>query len=338
MKFENIFNDISCVRRGSESPENIPEEFMSVASTYNILNYQSQEQATDFLKSKEEDRTSIISILFQTKAYDDVINKLTKAGKTLDNISRDYEGKHKAIQDDINKITKHFIFQDNHIAQSKYQRLFAKDGIEWDKEIPSTSISDIEAVIAKDEELDKLQYYLHHRKEYRQYRINKSVEYSITNNLHNVVAYLLKGKSQERQIKEYADYKQFFADKYSVLSLDNINEISITASYFLSGYIEDGVVEELEKRKQLIVRTIYSCSKLQNAYSKILQSRNVISSSIPVLDVSSCPLCGHSYQSKGELLKSIEDYDEVLKEHTKKIGENVSVMFDDFKKIFFSNR
>ena len=156
LKFENIFNDISCVRRGSESPENIPEEFMSVASTYNILNYQSQEQATDFLKSKEEDRTSVISILFQTKAYDDVINKFTKARKTLDNISRDYEDKHKAIQDDINKITKHFIFQDNHIAQSKYQRLFAKDGIEWDKEIPSTSISDIEAVIVKDGELDKL--------------------------------------------------------------------------------------------------------------------------------------------------------------------------------------
>lgn len=336
LKFENIFNDISCVRRGSENPENIPEEFMSVASTYNILNYQSQEQATDFLKSKEEDRTSVISILFQTKAYDDVISKFTKARKTLDNISRDYEDKHKAIQDDINKVTKHFIFQDNHIAQSKYQRLFAKDGIEWDKEIPSTSISDIEAVIVKDGELDKLQYYLHHRKEYRQYRINKRVEYSITNNLHNVVAYLLKGKSQERQIKEYTVYKLLFADKYSVLSLENINETSITASAFLSGYIEDGVVEELEKRKQLIVRTIYSCSKLQNAYSKILQSRNVISSSIPVLDVSICPLCGHSYQSKGELLKTIEDYDEVLKEHTKKIGENVSVMFDDFKKIFFS--
>lgn len=147
---------------------------------------------------------------------------------------------------------------------------------------------------------------------------------------------MLKGKSQERQIKEYTVYKLLFADKYSALSLENINETSITASAFLSGYIEDGVVEELEKRKQLIVRTIYSCSKLQNAYSKILQSRNVISSSIPVLDVSICPLCGHSYQSKGELLKTIEDYDEVLKEHTKKIGENVSVMFDDFKKIFFS--
>lgn len=61
-----------------------------------------------------------------------------------------------------------------------------------------------------------------------------------------------------------------------------------------------------------------------------------MASSISVLNVSDCPLCGHSYQSKEELLKTIGDYDEVLKEHTKKIGETVSVMFDDFKKIFFS--
>lgn len=50
LNFDYIFNDIYCVRRGSEVREYIPQEFLSVASTYNILNYQSQEQATDFLK------------------------------------------------------------------------------------------------------------------------------------------------------------------------------------------------------------------------------------------------------------------------------------------------
>ena len=85
--------------------EHIPQEFLSVASTYNILNYQSQEQATDFLKSKEEERTSVISILFQTKVYDDIIDRLTKVRKTLDGISRDYEGRYTTIQDDIDKIT-----------------------------------------------------------------------------------------------------------------------------------------------------------------------------------------------------------------------------------------
>ena len=336
LNFDHIFNDIYCVRRGSEVREHIPQEFQSVASTYNILNYQSQEQATDFLKSKEEDRTSAISILFQTMVYDDMINKLTKTRRTLDGISRDYEGRYKTIQDDIDKITKHFVFQDSHIAQNEYLRLFAKDGIEWDKENPSISISEVEAVIAKDGELDKLHYYLHHREEYRLYRINKSVEYSFANDLHNIVAYLLKGKSQERQIKEYADYNLLFADKYAALSLENIGKISIKASPLLSEYIEEGVITNLEERRQTIVRTISSCDKLQNAYSRILQSRNVMASSIPVLDASDCTLCGHSYQSKEELLKTIENYDEVLKEHTKKIGEIVSVMFDDFKKIFFS--
>lgn len=334
LNFAHIFNDIYCVRRGSEVREHIPQEFMSVASTYNILNYQSQEQATDFLKSKEEERTSVISILFQTKAYDDIIDSLTKARKALDGISRDYEGRCKAIQDDIDKLTKHFVFQGSHIAQNEYQRLFTKDGIEWDKEHPSASISDIEAVIAKDCELDKLQYYLRHREEYRQYRINKLVEYSLVNNLHNVVAYLLKGKSQEKHIKEYADYKQLFADKYAALSLESIDKTTIKSSTLLNGYIDDEVVADLERRRLTIVRTISSCDKLQNAYSRILQSRNVMTSSISVLNVSDCPLCGHSYQSKEEMLKTIMDYDEVLKKHTKKIGETVSIMFDDFKKIF----
>lgn len=336
LNFDYIFNDIYCVRRGSEVREQIPQEFLSVASTYNILNYQSQEQATDFLKSKEEERTSVISILFQTKAYDDIIDRLTKGRKTLDGISRDYEGRYKAIQDDIDKITKHFTFQKGQAAQSEYQRLFVKDGIEWDKEYPSTSISDVEAIIAKDGELDRLQYYLHHREEYGQYLINKSVEYSLANDLHNVVTYLLKGKSQERLIKEYADYKHLFVDKYATLSLDNIGKTTIKTSPLLNEYLEDEVIANLEERRQTIVRTISSCDKLQNAYSQILQSRNVMASSISVLNVSDCPLCGHSYQSKEELLKTIGDYDEVLKEHTKKIGETVSVMFDDFKKIFFS--
>lgn len=319
LNFDHIFNDIYCVRRGSEVIEHIPQEFKSVARTYNILNYQSQEQATDFLKSKEEERTSVISILFQTKAYDDIIDRLTKARKTLDGISRDYEGRCKSIQDDIDKLTKHFVFQDSHIVQSEYQRLFVKDGIEWDKEYPSTSISDIEAIIAKDGELDRLQYYLHHLEEYRQYHINKLVEYSLANDLHNVVTYLLKGKSQESQIKEYAEYQQIFADKYSTLSLENVDKTAVKSSPLLNEYIEDGVIANLEERRQTIVRTISSCDKLQNAYSRILQSRNVMASSIPVLDMSDCPICGHSYQSKEELLKTIENYDEVLKEHTKKL-------------------
>lgn len=274
--------------------------------------------------------------MFQTKAYDDIIDRLTNTRKTLDGISRDYEGRYKAIQDDIDKITKHFTFQKGQTAQSEYQRLFVKDGIEWDKEYPSTSISDIEAVIAKDGELDNLQYYLHHREEYRLYRINKLVEYSLANDLHNVITYLLKGKSQERLIKEYADYKHLFADKYAALSLGNIGKTPINTSPLLNEYIEDEVIAKLEERRQTIVRTISSCDKLQNSYSQILQNRNVMISSISVLNLSDCPLCGHSYQSKEELLNTIGDYDEVLKEHTKKIGETVSVMFDDFKKIFFS--
>ena len=335
LNFDEIFNDISCVRRGGETEERIPDEFLLFASTYNRLNYQSQEQATDFLKSKEEDRTSAISILFQTKEYDDVIDKLTKARKSLQSILRDYESKNKAIQDDIKKVSQSFTFQVSRSEPIIYRRLFAEEGIEWDKEAPSSSISSLEAVIAKDGVLYKLQYYFHHRKEYKQYRTNKSVEHCIANNLHIVVACLLKGVSQERLIKEYECFKQHYGDLYTVVSVDNISNVSIKTTPLLSGYLEEGAVAELETRRQTIVRTINSCNALQNAYSRILQSRTVIIPEISNLSKSDCPLCGHSYQTKEDLRQAITDYGSILKEHAKEVGESVFMMLSDFKKAFY---
>lgn len=338
LKFEEIFNTMSflkCDEKGQKNKvEKAPQKLKSFSVAYAILNYQSQEQATDFLKSKEDERTSAIEVLFQTLEYDDVITRLSNARKTLDSIIKNASNKIKDIDKDIESITKRVQNSQDHEGGKEYQRLFVKCEFEWDKATPNISISDIEAMIEKEGELDRLEYYLLYTEEYRQYRMNTFVDKCIDNKVPHTVAFLQRGRVLEKLLGQYDLFKCQYMDVDPLLSIDTIKEISFSSLGQFEEYVNADVINDLKKRRDAIISTLNSNDKLQNAYNRILQGRDVMNSSIAVLNGSDCPLCGHHYRSNDELIENIDNFGQTLKEHAKETKDVVYAMFNDFKKIF----
>jgi len=307
-------------------------DFDLFVSYYGQINYQSQEEATSFLKSKEDERTKQIEILFDTTEFDVALLNLTSAKEGLEKLLRDGKKAIETADKRIKELQQQNIEQDESAGKIGYLRLFEKAEFGWDKETPVVTISDLESLVGQEGELDKLVYYLKYQSVYQQYLQNNGIKHVVSKGIVKIAARYLKYQTVKSIITQYEAYSCTYRNLYAEIKLDSIDRFVLQPSDKLEAVLNSDTISSLEKDRQQISLALKSCNQLQGAYEELVSGRNSMRQALPIIDMVECPLCGQTYESKDSLLEKIDSFGKRFEEETKKLNLSVAHSFEKFKK------
>lgn len=289
-----------------------PEEWTSLGidkfqKTYATLGYLSQEEATLFVKSSDAERVSSIQYLFNTKRFDDRIEKIDKlilkgAKRCADELKTDQE----SIRNRISDLQRYQIGAVG--EQSDYNRIFKEEAhIGWDAQDPNQSNEEYYSLLAENGVLDDILYMVNHKDDIKKYRkvsflnsvIEKAGEYALY--------------WQYREGKELIALWKSFDEKVATpchdLELPGITFFSMNCPKELVDVVTPEILgavdEEIEK-----VKTLYNTANAaERAYNEMIDQRNRLEIHLKAhaeqVSQTSCPLCGQQFRETEELLQSI---------------------------------
>lgn len=274
---------------------------------YSTLNYLSQEEATLFIKSSDADRANAIQYLFNTKRFDERIEKLDKlilkgVKYCLDELKSEQENLKSRIGDLLKYRT---ASQENPTA---FVQLFKEDAqVTWDWENVRLSNEEYHGLLTENGLIDQLLYLVCHREDVRKYR--KDIFLNSVHEKSAELALYWQYRSRKALIKLYEDFNRKVVGPCEALELSQVERFQLNLPAEINGVVSQEnvqmIVEALER-----VRGMYrSASMAERAYNEMLGQRNRMEQHLKAhaseLEQSSCPLCGQQYGETQSLLENI---------------------------------
>lgn len=296
------------------------------AKTYGTLGYLSQEESTLFVKSSDDERVSQIQYLFNTKRFDDRIEKIDKliqkgVKKYLDELKREKQN----IENRIEDLKRYQIGGER--GDATYQPLFIEKAcIKWD--LPNVVLNNEEyhSLLTERGLIEQLQEMVGHKDDIRKYRkdlfLNSILDRS------GDFAFYWQYRRKKGLIKLWREFydKTFvpFRDlEFSTVALYNLIIPSELANV-VSSEVKAAADEAITRVKDLY----RSATLAERAYNEMLDQRNRLESHLQAhaeqMSQTQCPLCGHGFKDEKDLLESIARTTALQRESTRVLSDQAA--------------
>lgn len=308
----NVFQQLYISKNGEEYREITTEESTVIgldkfAETYGTLGYLSQEESTLFIKSSDSDRVDAIQYLFNTKRFDERIEKIEYLIlKGIKRYSDELKAEQRNIEKRIEDLKKNRIEQQE--KESEYLPLF-KEGsqVKWD--IPDAELSNEEYfnLLKENGVIDGLLYLADKKENLRKYRKDKSLE-KIADDIADFAHYW-QFRSRQPLIKQWCRFQNKVLLPFDKMELKSVEQYTLNIPQGFEHIISDEVRGAATKTIELVKSLYRSASLAEQAYNEMLDQRNRLEdhlrSHAELLSQTECPLCGNSYENVSQLLETL---------------------------------
>lgn len=327
--------------------KNGPEEYQPVSGEdyekYNLreffqyfsfVNYLSQEEATSFLKSKENERSKNIEFLFNTASFDSKIDKIDRVLKIISSEKNELRIQISNLKDFVNKLRQEKL--SGEFQNAGYCRLVEDKDFSWDREKPSLKDEQYNSLLEKNGILDLMSYYIAHKKEYKDYLYNKRIEFVLSDRRLDDLGFWCFYRKYEEEFEKYRCFLNL-KQEYDRVSLEKILEYNLEI---------DGLNELLEESKLSHIRTLLktlksvyqSTGNLEKYINVLLDKREQLVIQVVAAEQFSwneCPLCGWKYADEKELKDKINSYRVLCGQEVGAVKSECLTLYEDLKKEIF---
>lgn len=292
--------------------------------SYSFLNYLSQEEATAFLKKKEVDRAKDISELFNLTPFDVPLDKIKTVSDSLKGKNLEAKRLKENAQKMVNSLKKTVGAESSAVP---YQKL-CKEPQYWDAEELKLSHEQFHSLLAEGCLMDKLLLLAQNKEVFRQYRINKFVDFLLQDE--SRIRAIAFEKKYGHQVGNYVLYRQFGKNVVTPclnIALDNLDKFSLHIPDPLLPLVEASDIKEFELLKDNLQKSYSTSSSFQRRMSQMMDIRETLAIQVKEnagdLPSTDCPLCGTHFASKKDMDDSIQKYSEVLSKYFSEVGVNL---------------
>lgn len=330
-----FFNQVTDSFEDIETNEDLSKVFTPLSKQYAFLNYLTQEEANQFLKCKEHERKQQINNLFQTKVFDEPLEKLTSTRNEVNGLAQDIKEEITLLKQDIESLQSAPVQENGKRSDAIYARLFEIE-FDWDKENPQLSFEEYNGVLSEGGVLDQLTYYCKNVNVFRW--IEQNEYFSTVQKADNLIqlATWLRWRNQEDLLSQFDIYIGAFRKQWEELNLSSILSFSID----LPPHLPDTLlnlesVQQLNEQIVSIQNAARSAGDLQRSFADLVGTRNLTEKTLQEVEgtvhITQCPLCGSEYGNEDALLKGINEFGKHLQHSLDHITKGVATSVEQLK-------
>lgn len=305
----------------------------SLMDTYISLHYLSQEESTQFVKSSDISRVDSIQYLFNTKRFDERIDKIDKlilkGTKRYDDEIKSEQSNIKARIEELERYQVGAI--DGEVESFSIFKETAH--IEWDSNSPRLNNEEFYGLLTENGTLDKILYMVSHKEDVRKYRKETFLK-DILDKRHDYSFYWYY-RSKTEQIKLWDEFKKKVVDPFERLTLNAIPQYTLYVIPQLQHIVTQDVYEGIQEKIGQIKRLYQAATAAERAYNEMLEYRNRLSAHLLThadrLGENSCPLCGQPYEDIQHLKDTINNTTALQLSSSREFSAHVAREFDGLK-------
>lgn len=305
---------------------------VKLKNDYSFLNYLSQEEATAFLKHKDSERSNIIQNLFDTKSFDEPIEKISKIIVQIDKTIRKLTDTSQSIAKEIEQFSK--LGKESASECDEYISL-TTDNASWDVVNPKMSHEEFNSFVAKDGVFDGLLYYVNNEDSFKRFNRNNIINKLLGSSNLKDLLFFLKYQGLEKEFNRYLNVKRKIVNPIQSLTSETLISFHLDPD---EDYPECISQESIRKSNEYIAAyksTLMSVNALQRTIQDILSQRSSFAQKViqvnPSLHFTSCPLCGVDYKDENLLQDNIKSNENVLNNHFKNVYNGLAEHFKQVK-------
>ena len=302
-----------------------------IKNDFCFLNYLSQEEATAFLKCKEDERSNAIQNLFETESFDNPIEKTELIIRSIDNLSKQYLSDKTRLDGEIKQLKQPIITSSSSI---EYISLSNNQAV-WDIEEPKMTFEEFNSWVAENGIIDNLEYYIDNEVSFRQHNRNNIINKLLTDNVVNDVVFYQQNKDKESLILSYDFYQKKLREPINKLSSEKLSTFKLSLQNLPNNVIAEGTYQQANRMIQGYLDSLKSANKIQKMVQDLLEARislaDKIENSNETLVQTKCPLCGSEYDTPDILCKTIKQYEKELNDNFALLNKGLGEQFAQIK-------
>lgn len=303
----------------------------NIERDYSFLNYLSQEEATEFLKYKEDERSKKIQGLFETEQFDTPIDKIGGIIKSIDSLSKQCVLDKKRLENEIDKL-KQTVTSSS--PASEYISL-SNNQAPWDIEEPKMSFEEFNSWISENGIIDNLNYYIDNEISFKNHNRNNVITKLLSDDTLNNIVFYLQNKEKEKLILSFNSYLKTIQEPISKLTSDTLSTLNLNSQNLPSNVVSEDTCQQVNGMIIGYLDSLKSASNIQRMVQELLEARTSlvekIENSNEVLLQTKCPLCGSLYDSTDTLYKTIKQYEKELNDNFALLNKGLGEQFSQIK-------
>lgn len=320
----SVFRQLYICQEGQEAHQITDDERVTIgldkfAATYGTLGYLSQEESTLFVKSSDSERAEAIQYLFNTKRFDDRIEKIDKLIlKGIKKYADELKSKQNDVKAHIEDLKKYQV--NPQAVETEYNAIFREDAqIKWDKADERLSNEEYYSLLVEHGVIDGLLYLAENWDDAKKYRkgllLNEMLEKSPD------FALYWQFRSRRTAIKLWGDFETKTIVPFEKLELKDIGQYALIVPNGLEQVIGDEIIAAAVETINHVKALYRSATLAERAYNEMIDQRDRLQehlrSHAEQLSQIECPLCGHNYEGVEELLDSLDRTSQMQRESTR---------------------
>lgn len=305
---------------------------------FEFLNYVEQEDSAYLLKNKDKDKQDSIAYLFNTKDFENKINKYEEIKKKLLKLC-DAPAKAK-----LNEKEKELIELADHSSSHEevvYNKLFTEQNYEWDKNEISFSIIKYADLLGEDGIITKIKDLIDNKLFFLDHQHNNEIDKLIAQptNLEKVLRYqkYLNKKEELGKEKELQENQTAFLNYLQEINLDIVNSDKLLINHDkLLPQTEILILANYSTDLNYLKTSATELSDLAIVHSQLVSTRDSLSSKFEDFHRlthtdGECILCGFDWKESDILLKNITEQTEKIKTLIDSSSSNITIQIQTFK-------
>lgn len=306
---------------------------------FEFLNYVEQEESYYMLKNKDKDRKNNIQHLFNTKEFQEQLDKIKAIKKHVQVLKKPLPEEVKQCKEEIEKLKNHLSPNE----EVEYKQLFENKEHIWDKEKIDFTVVGYADLLGKEGVLAKVENLILYRDTFQKNRKNQEIQKFIDKR-QTVLSQLLK-------FDKYIEHKNVVEDEQTLIN--SINNFAENSKLIDSKKINDGLldldanlIKAFSEREDIvnynqkltsIKELVKNSNKTSQLHSDMAGTRNSFIKYFEKYNKETgkesefCPLCGKDWETQKELLKQIELQTETLKKLSEDITNGLTQSISEFE-------
>lgn len=296
---------------------------------YGFLHYLSQDESLDFLRQSEGERVKQIQTLFGTADFDKKLDAAKKIREAYRQLREEYKTKHDDLKERIQRYTEK---KKGDVGEMvPYLRLFSKFPLNWDKENPSLSEAEFDALLSDKGTLNQLIYYAQNRSKFKIHLHNKWVREVLEDAFFSDLCFYIVNQPKEQEILKAG---VFYSQVYDVArnwSIDDISACKLTLPEEYIALVGKDALEALKMWHSQVTDLYNSTSVLNKFNASMYMRRSKLIEDADKWISAQCPVCGQDYETTTALCEAIEEYGGVLTAQAGEMSKRLSDSFEAYK-------
>ncbi len=296
---------------------------------YGFLHYLSQDESLDFLRQSEGDRIKQLQTLFGTADFDEKLDAAKKIREVYKKLREDYKTKREELNKQILRYTEKK--KGDAAERVPYQQLFTRLALNWDKETPSLSEAEYDALLSDGGTLYQLSYYVQNKSELKIHLHNKWVREVLEDAFFSDLCFYIVNQNKEREIQKA---KLFYSQVYDIVkkwTIDHTPDCKLNLSEEYLALVGKEALDALNVSYSKIADIYNRTNELSRFNASMSMRRNKLIEDADKWTNSQCPVCGQNYDTTRALRDAIAQYGEMLNAQASEMSKILSDSFETYK-------